>query len=494
MDNLFHGFAATVRKFAAKSALRFEGRAIAFADVYSSALGVARRLGDRRGRHVGLLAGNTPAFVAGYFGILGAGATAVPFNAMLTDKELVPLARHADLAALLVSRALTPLIAPLQAGLPDTPILVIEDIAPAGGIDDDAPYASSLGLEDLAMLLYTSGTTGDPKGVMLTHKNFIANFNSFSQVFNFNEHDTFIDVLPLFHSFAFTGELLSCALLGVELILCPAFKPKEVLELMATERNVVLLAVPPMYAVLTAFAPAGYDARDNVRYLVSGGGPMPAEVQARFEERFGIEIYEGYGLTEAAPVVSSNSKLHDNRRGTIGRALPGVRVEIWDEAGTPLPAGVEGELMVKGDNVMRGYYKNPAATAEALTADGWLRTGDMAVIDNDGFLRIVGRKKELIVSAGENIHPREVEETLVRHPAVFEAAVIGVPDKLKTEVPKAFLAPHPGQPLDSIDIKEVRDFLRDRLAAHKIPALWAVLEQLPKLPTGKINKKILPRE
>lgn len=491
--NLFTGFLDTAHRMPEKVAVQFEGQSLTFRALRQAALSVARYLGDRRGQHVGLLAGNTPAFISGYFGILGAGGVGVPFNAMLKPAELLPLLQHAQVQLLLVAKPLAALGNALCAAGASCQILVIDDLPEAGDTDEPAFYGTSLIESDLAMILYTSGTTGDPKGVMLTHGNFLANFHSFNAAFGgFRVEDAIICVLPLFHSFAFTAELLPCVLVGSKLVLCPSFKPKQVFQLWSTESSVVFIAVPPMYGMLAATAPVGGRPQANVRIAISGGGPMPSEVQQRFENTFGFDIYEGYGLTEAAPVLTSNFPTYkENRKGTVGLALPGVELQVWDDEGKTLPRGAEGELVARGPNIMRGYFNNPSATAAALTAEGWLRTGDMAVIDNDGYVRIVGRKKELIVSAGENIHPREVEEVLVQHPAVYEAAVIGIPDKIKTEVPKAFLCPEPGAPLETVDIASVRTFCRERLAPHKVPVAWQVLEALPRTSTGKINKKVL---
>ncbi len=503
LENIYGGFLETARLHAQREAVRTGAAATTFAELQQAAVGVATKLGDRRGEHIGLLAGNSPAYIGGLFGLLGAGAAAVPFNTMLTPAELGPQMRHADLAALLVSRKLEPLAtAAARAAGWDCPLHVLEDMPPAPATAAAGLPGAQAAADDLAMIIYTSGTTGDPKGVMLTQRNLTANFESFVEAFPFYPDDTVVAVLPLFHSFAFTTQLLPCALIGCRLALCSSFKPKEVLQLLQNERRVVFMAVPPMYAVLAnQSAVAGEPSSGaacraaisrNVRLAVSGGGPLPLEVQQAFEERFGVDLHEGYGLTEAAPVVSCNLPGQPNKHGTIGPPVPGVRVQVWDQDDQALATGEEGELVVRGENVMRGYYKNPEATAAALTR-GWLRTGDLAVIDADGYIKIVGRKKELIVSAGENIHPREVEEALVRHPAVFEAAVIGIPDRRRTEAPKAFLAPPPGASPDTIDVKAVREFLRGSLATHKIPAAWEVLETLPKNATGKVDKKALSR-
>lgn len=489
--NIFSRFLNTVRQFPDNAAVQADETVFTFADIHQSALAVAGRLGDCRGRHVGILAGNSPAFISGILGILGAGATAVPFNAMLTLPELLPQMQHADIAALCVSTPLQPLAEAAKQGGLACPIHILEEMAAQKGEAGAVTWGQGAAPGDLAMILYTSGTTGDPKGVMLTHRNLLANFESFAQMFSFRPSDTVVVVLPLFHCFSFTTQLLPCALIGCRMILCASFKPKQVLDIMSREPDVVFMGVPPMYALLAAAGSPDLDIKKNVRLAVSGGGPLPREVQRAFEECFRLDLQEGYGLTEAAPAVSFNLPGPANKRGTIGQSIPGIDLQVWDEDGRIVPLGAEGELVVRGENVMRGYYKNPAATAAAITAGGWLRTGDLATLDHEGYARIVGRKKELIVSAGENIHPREVEEVLASHPQVLEAAVIGIPHKRKTEVPKAFLVPQPGMPMAALDADEVRQFSRQRLAPHKIPHAWVVVESLPKTATGKVNKKLL---
>jgi long-chain acyl-CoA synthetase len=269
------------------------------------------------------------------------------------------------------------------------------------------------------------------------------------------------------------------------MVLVDRFHPHKVLKLIEEHRISVFLAIPSMYRVL-AMAEGGFNV-SSVRFPISGGEPLPMAVADAFEKRFGVHICEGYGQTEAAPVITLN--LPGKRKlGSVGLALPGIEIEIWDEAKNPLPLEEIGEIMVRGRNVMEGYYRLPEETAKALTRD-WLHTGDLGKIDAEGFVTITGRKKDLIISAGENIYPREIEEVLALHPKVKEVAVIGIKDEVRGEVPKAFLLVHDGV---TVDDKELRAFCRDKLAGYKVPKHFEVLADLPRTPTGKVLKRMLP--
>jgi long-chain acyl-CoA synthetase len=268
------------------------------------------------------------------------------------------------------------------------------------------------------------------------------------------------------------------------MVLVDRFVPLKVLKLIEDHKISVFLAIPSMYRVL-AMADGSFNV-SSVRFPISGGEPLPVAVAKAFEKRFGVPIFEGYGQTEAAPVVTLNVP-EANKLGTIGRALPGVEVAIWDEQDHVLAADQVGELMVRGANVMVGYHNLPEDTAKTIV-NGWLHTGDLGKMDADGFVTITGRKKELIISAGENIYPREIEEVLAQHPKVKECAVIGVKDEVRGEVPKAFVIPRDGETLDE---KDLRLFCRDHLANYKVPKHIEIVPDLPRSPTGKIIKRAL---
>jgi long-chain acyl-CoA synthetase len=336
------------------------------------------------------------------------------------------------------------------------------------------------------LYLYTSGTTGKPKGVVLTHRNLVHNVESCQIAGKFDSGESFLCLLPFFHTYAITGTILLPLLNGCPMVLVDRFHPLKVLKLIEEHSISVFLAIPSMYRVL-AHAEGDFNVR-SVRFPISGGEPLPVATAEAFEKRFGVPIYEGYGQTEASPVISLN--VPGNRKlGTVGPALPGVEIAIWDEGKNPVTADVVGEIMVRGPSVMQGYYNLPEETARTITRE-WLHTGDLGKMDAEGFVTITGRKKDLIISAGENIYPREIEEVLAQHPKVKEVAVIGVTDEVRGEVPKAFVLPREEM---TVDEKELRQFCRSNLAGYKVPKYIEIVADLPRTPTGKVLKRMLPR-
>jgi long-chain acyl-CoA synthetase len=272
---------------------------------------------------------------------------------------------------------------------------------------------------------------------------------------------------------------------GSKMVLVDRFQPGKVLGLIQEHRISVFLAIPSMYRVL-AGTEGSFDV-SSVRFPISGGEPLPLAVAEAFQKRFGVPIFEGYGQTEAAPVVTLNTP-GARKMGTIGRPLPGVDVAIWDDQNRVLPIGEVGEIMVRGRNVMQGYHHLPEETEKTIT-QGWLHTGDLGKLDADGFVVITGRKKDLIISAGENIYPREIEEVVAQHPNVKEVAVIGVKDEVRGEVPKAFVIARENT---TVDERELRNFCREKLANYKIPKYFEIVADLPRTPTGKVLKRMLP--
>ena len=262
------------------------------------------------------------------------------------------------------------------------------------------------------------------------------------------------------------------------------FQPTKVLKLIEEHKISCFMAIPSMYRVLAA-SDEEFDV-SALRFPISGGEPLPVAIAEAFQNRFGVDIYEGYGQTEAAPVITLNVP-GGRKLGTVGRALPKVEVAIWNESGEPLGADEVGEVMVRGQNVMEGYHNLPEETAKTITG-GWLHTGDLGKVDADGFVSITGRKKELIISAGENIYPREIEEALIRHASVKEVAVIGVPDEVRGEVPKAFVIAEEGATLDA---GELRSFCKEHVANYKVPKVIEIVDDLPRTPSGKVLKRML---
>ena len=445
---------------------------------------IARMLRERiPGDTVGILLLNSERYVATLLAIWKAGKTAVPLNYLLPPQELAFIIRDSGMSALVSSQFFSQALAAIKPLFGDRGVILMAD----------APDFTSSGASESqervhhnpALYLYTSGTTGRPKGVILSHQNLLNNVEACGQAGEFDQRDVFLCLLPFFHTYAITGTILLPLLNGCSMVLVDRFHPHKVLKLIEEHRISVFLAIPSMYRVL-AMAEGGFNV-SSVRFPISGGEPLPRAVADAFEKRFGVHICEGYGQTEASPVVTLN--LPGKRKlGTVGLALPGVEISIWDEAGTPLPLESIGEIMIRGANVMEGYYHLPEETVKTIT-NGWLHSGDLGKIDSEGFVTITGRKKDLIISAGENIYPREVEEVLAQHPKVKEVAVIGIKDEVRGEMPKAFLLIHDGV---TVEDRELRAFCKDKLAHYKVPKHFEVLTDFPRTPTGKVLKRLLP--
>lgn len=351
-------------------------------------------------------------------------------------------------------------------------------------------WPKGAGDDDLATLLYTSGTSGKPKGVMLSHANILANIRQTCAVAEFARSDRLLGVLPQFHSFGFTVLTLLPLARGVRTHLLARFHPAQVLEAIRTHRPTAFVGIPSMYGALLRLKDAGPQDFACFRIMISGGEPLPADIACRFQERFGQTIHEGYGLTETSPVSHVN-RPGRARLGTVGPPVPDLEQAIADlDTGEILPWGREGEIRLRGPNVFRGYYRLPAETASAFDEHGYFRTGDIGRIDDDGSLRITGRLKEMLIVAGENVFPREIEEVLNRHPSVGASGVVGMMDPLRGEVPVAFVEVEEGAEFDELAL---RDHCRDHLAGYKVPREIRRVERLPRNPTGKIMRRELSR-
>ena len=342
------------------------------------------------------------------------------------------------------------------------------------------------GPESLATLIYTSGTTGRPKGAELTHSNIHLNAMRSAQVIQqMTTEDVVMGCLPLFHVFGLVVGLNAATIAGASLALIPRFDPAAAIEVIEKERVTIMQGVPTMYAaILNHPASDGMDA-SSLRTCASGGSAMPLEVMRSFEEKFGCMILEGYGLSETSPVASFNMPTMERKPGTIGVAIPGCEMRCVDLDGNEVPVGEVGEIAIRGDNVMKGYWNKPEATAEAIP-DGWFRTGDLATMDAEGYFTIVDRKKDMILRGGMNVYPREVEECIYEHPDVLEVAVVGIPDELYGEQVGAAVALREGSTATPEDII---DFAKERIAAYKYPRQVWVVSELPKGPTGKILRR-----
>ncbi|NLW06864.1 MAG: long-chain fatty acid--CoA ligase [Clostridia bacterium] len=476
-----------------KRALIYHGQQISYGELVNwieAYANMFQAAGLQPGERVAICAPNCPEFIYSYLGAVQAGAITVPLNLLLTREEIAYIIGDAGCNTLVIHPAILERlkIEPAQAAALGLKNIVVLDEATAVRAKA-APPATKVtqSPDDICTLLYTSGTTGKPKGAMISHNNFLANVRAMDEISDLGPEDNFLCVLPMFHSFAWSTSVLLPLYLGSAITIKESFQPKDTLRTLTEEDITVFCGVPSMYAVLMRLADKGQF--KALRLAISGGAPLAAEIQRGFEAKYNFPLVEGYGLSEASPVVCLNPLEPDAVRkpGSIGLPLPGVAVKIVDDNNQELPVGEIGELVVRGANVMSGYYNKPEETAAALQG-GWLHTGDLARQDEDGYFYIVDRKKDIIILGGFNVYPREVEEVLLTHPAVLDAAVVGVGDPLKGETVKAFVVLKEGA---TCDRKKLQEFLKEHLAVYKIPRLYEFVSELPKSPTGKVLKKLL---
>ncbi|GAC1412768.1 MAG: long-chain fatty acid--CoA ligase [Actinomycetota bacterium] len=445
-----------------------------------------------------MLVHNIPQFVSSYYGILRAGAVMVPLNTMLTAEEISFVLTDSEARAVIVAEAFASGVDGIRHTLPMLEHVVVAGTrAPTGAMTWDQllergiePKPANMKAEDLAVLAYTSGTTGQPKGAMLTHGNLIANLDQMGAVpaLAEAEDDVVLLVLPLFHIYALNAILGLTMRVGATALLLERFDAVASLEAIERHRVTVLFGAPPMFiAWINTPGVERYDL-SSVRLAGSGAAPLPAQVLEDFHRRTGVTIWESYGLTETSPGVTSNAMGSVAKPGSIGKPLPGVEVRILDEEGEDVEEGDPGEIAVRGDNVFRGYYNSPAYTAAAFTEDGWFRTGDIGYADDDGYIFLVDRKKDLVIVSGFNVYPREVEDVIYRHPKVAEVAAIGVPHPYTGESVKALVVLKPGEFATE---EEIVDFCKRVLARFKCPGAIEFVDQLPHLATGKVAKREL---
>jgi long-chain acyl-CoA synthetase len=435
---------------------------------------------------VGLMLPAGCAFVAAFFGTLWSDKVAVPLNFLLSPEELSDIVQDANIDVIVSIHPFDKLTEKLPVRIihmDDLPLkrkvlwASLNKRPPVPNVDPDA----------MAVLLYTSGTSGAPKGVELTHRNLKSNCDAIIEAVGFDDSDRFLCVLPPFHVFGLTANILVPIIRGLSVFAIPRFSPAAVLRAIASWNPTVFLAVPSMYNALLRQKSAGKDAFRGFKILVSGGEPLPEKIENEFATRFGVPLLEGYGLTETSPVVSL-SVPGAYKQGAVGRPVASVGVRVIDEAGSDVLDGDDGEIVVSGPSVMRGYHNQPAETARVINREGWFSTGDIGHIDSDGFLFITGRRKEMMIVGGENVFPREIETVISQHPAVEETAVIGATDPSRGEVPIAFVTVAEGK---QVTESEVRAFARQRLAGYKSPRAVHIVDELPKGPTGKVSKKDL---
>jgi len=500
-------------RFADQPAIVCDDRTYTFAelDCWSAQIAeVFLAQGLKKGEHVVILAPNVPEFTAVYYAVLRIGAVIVPINTLFLPNEIAGLVEHSDAKFMVVWHTLAEkgtaafeqvdscqklfLMGAdrqsLAAFLPANgkPRLLLDELAAEmpGTVDCCQTMP-----DDSAVILYTSGTTGKSKGVELSQFNIYSNalYTTEPQALRLNPESVTFAVLPLFHTFGQTAIQNASIMAGAKIVMITQFEPRRVLDEMQKHRATHIAAVPTMYNLLLQTQKRYCYDLASLQVAVSGGASMPVSVYHEFEELFGIKINEGYGLSETSPIACITPAFGTlNKPGSIGPEFHGTQVRIIREDGTFADVDEVGELVIRGHNVMKGYYKDPAATAAVFLEGGWFRSGDVAKMDADRFFYIVDRTKDVIIRGGMNIYPREIEEVLYHHPAVLEAAVVGIPDKTLSENVVAFVTLAPGAEVTALELQK---YCRDRLAVYKCPKIIEFLEQLPKNSTGKIMKRTL---
>jgi long-chain acyl-CoA synthetase len=463
-----------------------------FADQLANGL---RGLGVKPGDKVMVMLLNCPEVLISYQGLLRAGGVIVPVLFLLGEREVAHILKNSEAVVLITSKDLLPKIEKDRPGIETLKhILVVEDEEIPGTIsfwklireNSEIPVELEIDEYDLAVILYTSGTTGVPKGVMLSHKNLYSNAVSCASFADILPNDVGLQVLPLSHSYGLTV-MNAGFMFNNKNVLLRWFDLEQTFKLIEKYKVTGFAGVPAMFAIMLNSPLAEQYDLSSLRSCGSGSAPLPLEVLRGFQDKFGCPVREGYGLSEAAPVVSAHRPDRPQKPGSIGIPIPGVAVRIVDDGDKDVPNGEIGELIVKGPNISPGYYKMPEETGKTFR-NGWLYTGDMARMDEDGYLYIVERKKDLIIRGGFNIYPRDVEEVLFEHPAVLDVAVIGLPDPIMGEEVKAFVVLKSGQ---SVTEQEIIAHCQDRLGKYKCPKYIAFLDQLPRSPIGKVLRKEL---
>jgi long-chain acyl-CoA synthetase len=519
-------------RFGDRPAVEFMGKRATYRQLHALANRAAKgfqQLGVGPGVHVGLYLPNTPHYLVAFFGVLKAGGTVVNYSPLDAAQVLAHKVVDSE-TSVLVTLDVPALLPQMEAllGTGRFTTLVVGGLADLGGFPDyaDAPAANGAASHDghvtfqsllandgayqphpigdpratIAVLQYTGGTTGLPKGAMLTHANLTAATSQFMETTKVEppvlvpgEERTLL-VLPLFHIYSLTACMLLCVRLGAEMILHTRFDLEAVVNDLAAKHVTIFLGVPTMFTALLAYPGLAELDLTSMKYAGSGGAPLPLEVQNRFRAVTGCELNEGWGMTETSP-SGTFYPMHGKRKaGSCGIPVPQAMLKfasVTDPA-TYVPLGERGEICIKGPNVMKGYWKNPQATADVMTADGFLRTGDVAYMDADGYVFIVDRIKDMLLCGGYNVYPRNIEDAIYTHPGVAEVSVIGIPDEYRGQSPKAFIALRSGAAPFTID--ELKEFLKDKLGKHEMVQVIEFRESLPKTAVGKILKTALYEE
>jgi long-chain acyl-CoA synthetase len=484
--NLAHAFAISVHARPEKAGLYWGDTELKYAELLEQATWVAGRLikkfNVQPGERVGIWLKNRPEFVAAVFGVLGAGAVMVPINNFLKPAEVSFILADAGIDVLITEAELSGAAPLLQADRPSLKVFSVETFF-AENAAEKYEFGADLRAEsDLAVIIYTSGTTGKPKGAMLSHGNLLHNVESCRIVLETVDQDRMAVVLPLFHSYMLTVGMFLPLLVGGTMVLVKSLnQQRQIIQELCVRQATMLPAIPPLYRAL---ASSPVPLKLPFRICISGSAPLPLQVLTDFENKYGIPLIEGYGLSEASPVVAKNP-IHGRRKaGSIGIPIPHVEMSVQDEDGKLLDHGVIGEICVRGGNVMQGYWNHPEETARAFRGN-WLLTGDVGYRDEEGYYFITDRKKDMLLVNGNNVYPREIEDVIYQFPGVKEVAVIGIPDTRRGEQPVAYVAAMEGQVLEEDAILQ---YIKERMADYKNPKRILFLPALPRNTMGKILK------
>ena len=465
---------------------------------------------EKFGDKVGLLIPPSSAFVVGFGATRWDSRIALPMNYLLKPAELAAIIADAGLKVVVTIEFFKPMTEAITAelatlGLPAPFFIVIDTLkferpglltmaelaANPASLPKHIHPVPARAPDDVAIIMYTSGTSGVPKGVMLTNANLESNARDSVTHCRFTEKTVFLGLLPMFHTLGLQANCLIPLMLGCKIIYQARFSPVGVFEACAKHQCEVLVTVPTMFSVLAAAKSAKPESLKTIKYAIAGGEPLPVSLIHLFKEKFDLTLMEGFGLTETSPIIAI-SVPWAHKIGSVGKLIPEVQARLVDDNGADLPLTSDGELWLKGPMIMKGYYNKPEMTAEVLTPDGWFKTGDVARFDADGYLYITGRKKDMIIMAGEKVFPREIEDALKQHPAVVVAAVLGIKDEARGEAPIAFVQLRPEIPADQKPTEnELRAFVRERIAPYKTPRNIYFMDELPRSGTGKVLKREL---
>ncbi|MEO6880503.1 MAG: long-chain fatty acid--CoA ligase [Mycobacteriaceae bacterium] len=489
MTNLAHNLTQTAEQHGDRPAIKLDDRVLTYAELQDGARRVAallRSKGVGPGDRVGLVLPNVPPFPVLFYGAVAIGAVVVPMNPLLKGREVKYYLEDSGASIVFAWKDMA---AEAGKGASEVGIECVEvglDFADVLAQHDPHEEVVDREDDDTVVLLYTSGTTGAPKGAELTHHSMSTNAAlSAETLVELTETDVVMGCLPLFHVFGLTCGLNASILKGSCLTLIPRFDADKALEMVSRDHVTVFEGVPTMYAGMLHAESADSADMSSLRTCISGGSAMPVEVMKNFEKKFDCVVLEGYGLSETSPVASFNQPGQERKPGSIGTEVRGVEMKVVGDDDTDVARGEVGEIVIRGENVMKGYWGREQDTAEAIK-DGWFHTGDLAKIDEDGYFFIVDRKKDLIIRGGYNVYPREVEEALYEHESVAEVAVVGIPhDSLGEEIGAA-VALKPGA---EVSEAELQAFAKERLAAYKYPRTVWIVSELPKGPTGKILRR-----